>query len=84
MDEHCELHPDCRLPPHEPGEVPCPSQPVERAGEPCRYCGKPCPPNPDYPEEGLCTGCWTPATIPLLKGMFAPYGISVDPKVNPS
>jgi hypothetical protein len=82
MSKHCYLDTTCELGPHRPDEHPC-GKPVERAGEPCQFCGKPCPPNPDYPDEGLCTDCWTPATIPLLKGMFAPYGISVDPQVNP-
>lgn len=74
----CYLSPTCELGPHAADENPC-GQSVEQAGEPCRYCGEPCPPIPERPEEGLCLDCWTPANIPTIKGLLALYGLSVDP-----
>lgn len=68
----CTLTPDCELGHHALDEHPC-GQHAEEPGTPCRYCSV------AVPMDGSgCSTCWTPATIPLLKALFAPYGLSVD------
>lgn len=74
--DKCRISADCDMGLHDPSDHPC-GRPVEAPGTPCQYCGEP------VPMDGSgCPDCWVPATIPLLKAMFAPYGISVDPQIS--